>query len=198
MNEALPCAAIADACLRTGAPLRWVDGLLPISSPAMLAGPALPVRHYGSVDVFFDAMLEARPGDVLVIDNERRRDEGCIGDLTVLAAMDQKIAGAVIWGLHRDTAELRRLGFPVFSLGVCPVGPRRLDPRSAGDPVLLGSETVTRDDFIFADDDGVMLVHRRWLNRVAEAAAEIVRSEREQARLARSGVSLHEQFQWDE
>jgi 4-hydroxy-4-methyl-2-oxoglutarate aldolase len=36
----------------------------------------------------------------------------------------------VIWGLHRDTADIRAIGLPVFSLGAIPTGPLRLDPRA--------------------------------------------------------------------
>ncbi len=53
---------------------------------SQIAGRALPVKHYGSVDIFLEAMGTAQPGDILVIDNERRMDEGCIGDLTALEA----------------------------------------------------------------------------------------------------------------
>jgi hypothetical protein len=34
-----------------------------------IAGRVLPVRHYGSVDVFLEAFSRAGAGDVLVIDN---------------------------------------------------------------------------------------------------------------------------------
>ena len=59
-------------------------------------------------------------GRVLVIDNDGRLDEGCIGDLVALECASAGIAGIVIWGLHRDSAELRRMGLPVFSLGRAP------------------------------------------------------------------------------
>jgi regulator of RNase E activity RraA len=44
-----------------------------------IAGRVLPVRHYGSVDIFLEAMGTAQRGDILVIDNQGRMDEGCIG-----------------------------------------------------------------------------------------------------------------------
>jgi len=78
---------IADAALRLKIPLRISPpGIRPVIDNQRLAGPALPARHFGSVDVFLEAMQGAQPGEVLVIDNGGRLDEGCIGDLTALEA----------------------------------------------------------------------------------------------------------------
>jgi regulator of RNase E activity RraA len=75
---------IADACLRLKIPPRLAPaGIHPLIMQSHVAGRALPVRHYGSVDIFIEVMGTAQPGDILVIDNERRMDEGCIGDLIV-------------------------------------------------------------------------------------------------------------------
>ena len=78
---------IADAALGLHIPFRISPpGIRPIIPDQRLAGPALPVRHFGSVDVFLEAMQGAQPGDVLIVDNSGRKDEGCIGDLTALEA----------------------------------------------------------------------------------------------------------------
>ena len=98
---------------------------------ASVAGPACPARHAGSTDVFLEAIAAARSGDVLVIDNTGRMDEGCIGDLVAGEAFVAGLAGIVVWGAHRDSAAIQAIGIPVWSLGTCPNGPLELRTRSA-------------------------------------------------------------------
>ena len=43
----------------------------------------------------------------------------------VLEAAAAGLAGVVIWGLHRDTVDIRAIGLPVFSMGAIPTGPLR-------------------------------------------------------------------------
>src|SRR4051794_24121138 len=78
---------ITDAGLRKKIAVRVAPFGIQAVVPGMrVAGRALPVRHFGSVDVFLEVMESAETGDVMVIDNGGRNDEGCIGDLTVLEA----------------------------------------------------------------------------------------------------------------
>jgi regulator of RNase E activity RraA len=158
------------------------------------------VRHAGSVDIFLEALEQANPGDVLVIDNDGRLDEACVGDLMVLETQGAGLAGIVIWGLHRDTAEIREIGLPVFSLGSMPTGPLRNDPRAtdALDAAAIGPWTITRDDMVFADDDGVLFIPAADVERVVSAAEAIRDTEVAQAERMRGGESLHSQLKFPE
>ena len=194
--DTLATAPVADASLRLGLPVRAVPASLrPLLPGRRFSGPARPVTHLGSVDVFLEVIDDAPPGSVLVVDNGGRTDEACVGDLIAHEAHSAGFAGIVIWGLHRDTAQLREIALPVVSLGATPVGPRRVPPAGrAMRSAFLDGVAVTEDDLVIGDDDGVVFLAPDRRDEVLELAAQIQRVEGAQAERMRAGASLREQL----
>ena len=199
--EGLTTPHVADACLRSGVDVRCAPSdLRALGRSDRVAGGVRPVRHYGSVDIFLEALEHASPGEVMVIDNAGRRDEACVGDLIVLETKLAGLAGMVIWGLHRDTPELLEIGLPVFSLGGCPTGPLRLDPRDDGALVSarVGAWTVGTEDVAMGDANGVLFLPAARAEEIAALARSIRDTERVQAEKMRRGTSLRAQLRFSD
>lgn len=187
---------VADAMVRLGIAVRQAPtDVRPLWDDTHIVGRARPARHVGSVDVFLEAIERGEPGDVLVVDNGGRDDEACVGDLITLEIQRAGLGGIAIWGLHRDSRELRNIRLPVFSQGTVPAGPQRLDPRQADalTAARFGDHTVTGDDFVLGDDDGVLFLPLDRAADIAELAATIRDTERRQAIRMSLGTSLREQ-----
>jgi regulator of RNase E activity RraA len=197
----LTTAHLADACLRAQVPVRCAPAAVrPVVPGGRVAGRVCPARHVGSVDVFLEALEHAAPGDVLVVDNDGRTDEACVGDLAVLEVRQAGLAGVVIWGLHRDTEDILAIGLPVFSTGSLPTGPQRCDqrPDNALTEARVGEWTVGPADMVFGDADGVLFVPADRVEDILARAEAIRDTERRQAELIRSGTALRDQVRFAE
>lgn len=196
MMTLTPTAAIADASLRLGLPvLQGPARLVPLLPGLVFAGTAQPVTHLGSVDVILEAIDDAPEGAVLVVDNGGREDEACVGDLLVQEASSAGLSGVVIWGRHRDTAQLRDIGLPVHSLGAYSFGPRRVPPAGrAMRSAMLDGVTVAEGDWVFGDDDGILVAGPARIAELLESAAAIVATETAQADRTRAGEPLRSQL----
>jgi len=199
--QALTTPHLADACLRAATTVRCAPSAVKgVTSSMRCHGTVRPVRHAGSVDAFLETLANASIGDVLVVDNEGRLDEACVGDLIALETKHAGLSGIVIWGLHRDTPELLDIGLPLFSAGSLPAGPLRARPRhpEALMNAQIGEWRVSDDDVVVADANGVLFLPKQRLGDVIEIAEQVRDTERRQAESMTKGRSLRDQTSFDE
>jgi 4-hydroxy-4-methyl-2-oxoglutarate aldolase len=155
--------------------------LRPLDPGWRLAGPVFTVELKPGNNIWLHrALYAAAPGDVLVASTGGAYDFGYWGDILTHAAMEQGLAGLVIDGSVRDSADLLKLGFPVFARGVCVLGTGK--DASAGGldrSIAIGPVVVRPGDLLVGDADGVVVLAREKAAEVAERAEQRERKEAE-------------------
>jgi regulator of RNase E activity RraA len=152
-------------------------------SPTKFAGPAVTVllkkeehkEGAAASQGMLDAIDSSAAGSVyvMVLDGESAADYAGIGGLMATAMKYRGFAGAVIDASVRDTPQIRRLQFPVFSRGVAPsttINHYRV--AGVNVPVTCAGVRVNPGDIVTADEDGVAVVPR-------DKAAEVLKKSQE-------------------
>jgi regulator of RNase E activity RraA len=127
-----------------------------------------------ALDGMLSAIDQGAPNSVYVMVVEDGADIAGMGGLMGTAMLARNFAGAVIDGGVRDTAYLKKIGFPVFALGNVPstsVGHYRF--AGANVPVTCDGVLVNPGDIVVADSDGVAVVPRAKAAEVLATAQDM-------------------------
>jgi len=180
-------ATVHEASGRKGA----VDcAIKPIKAGVRLCGPAFTVQcHPGDNLMLHKAIERAQPGDVLVASVGRYYEAGYWGGLMATSAVAKKIGGLAIDGSIRDSAEIIKMGFPIFCRGFCILGTTKTVLGLINHPILFGGILVHPGDLILGDDDGMVVVGRRECEEVLEKSIKRVEAEKVKSEKLKAGVS---------
>ncbi len=175
--KSVEVASVADATeLLYGKKSHMFHDMRPLHE-TKFAGPAVTVlmkreeNHDGSkaLQGMLDTIDQAGPGSVYVMVLQDGLDYAGVGGLMSTAMKYRGLAGAVVDGGIRDTPQVTKIQFPVFSRGVVPsttVNHFRFAGKNI--PVNCAGVQVNAGDIIVADMDGVAVVP-------AEKAAEVLK-----------------------
>lgn len=164
---------ISDAMHRQGD----LKGILPLWSGLKFAGPALTVRTYpGDWAKPVEAIDMAEEGQVIVID-AGGAGPAVWGELATHGALQRKIEGCVIDGACRDTAEIKKLKFPLFSKLVSPTAGEPKGFGEIGVTVSVGGVKISSGDWIVGDDDGVISIPADRVVEIANRAMSVLEQE---------------------
>jgi 4-hydroxy-4-methyl-2-oxoglutarate aldolase len=180
-------ATVHEASGRKGA----VDcAIKPISRGVRLCGPAFTVQcHPGDNLMLHKAIERAQPGDILVASVGGYYEAGYWGGLMATSAVAKKIGGLAIDGSIRDSAEIIKMGFPIFCRGFCIRGTTKTVLGLINHPILFGGVLVHPGDLILGDDDGMVVVGRMECEAVLEASTKRIDAEKTKAEKLRAGIS---------
>ena len=152
--------------------------LRPMHNEGKLAGPAFTVRTAPGDNLLVHKALDmASPGDVIVVDAGGLTGNAIIGELMATYAKQRGLAGIVIWGAIRDSAEIGAANFPVYAVGVTHRGPYRNGPGEINVPVIMGGMTVHPGDIVIGDADGLVAIRQEEAERVLTSAKAILAKE---------------------
>ena len=134
-----------------------------VAGPLRVVGFAFTVRFApvdtakpGTVGDYLDDIPQ---GSVAVLDNTGRSDCTVWGGIMSRIAAKRGIAGTVINGVCRDTAEADAADYPLYAVGrFMRTGKDRVQVDAVGEPVILGGVRVTLGDLIVGDKDGIVVV----------------------------------------
>ena len=151
-------------------------------SPAKFAGPAVTVQlkkeehkeGAAASQGMLDAIDAAPAGSVYVMVLENGGDYAGIGGLMATAMKYRGLAGAIIDGSVRDTPQIRKLQFPVFSRGVVPSTTiNHFRVTGVNVPVTCAGVRVNPGDIVTADEDGVAVVPKAKAAEVLKKAQDL-------------------------
>ena len=180
-------ATVHEAYGRKGA----VDSAIkPMRSGVRVCGPAFTVQcHPGDNLMLHKALERAQPGDVLVTTVEGYYEAGYWGALMATSAVARGLGGLAIDGCVRDSAEIIKMGFPIFCRGFCIKGTTKTVLGWINHPILFGGILVHPGDLILGDDDGMVVVRREECGTVLENSIQRIEAEKKKEQKLKSGTS---------
>lgn len=148
---------------------RVMQGVTNRCPGAAIAGAAVTSLNRTGDNLMIHAAVEiCKPGDVLVVAVTTPGDYGMFGELLATLCAARGIQGVILDSGLRDSASVRKMGFPVWSRTVTVSGTTKLHPGSVNVPVVCGNVVVNPGDAVVADDDGVVVVDRESVPEVVE------------------------------
>ena len=194
----LDTACVCDAEKSLQLQLRVIDpAIRPIRRGLKLVGPAHTVQCKDDFLTVIKALIEAEPGEVIVIDSQGSQ-RALTGELFPTEAIRKGLAGIVNDGPCRDTAAVRALSLPYYARSVdCRPGTTQ-HLFATQIPVNCGGVTVHPGDILFGDDDGILVATAEQWAQLLPVAEAIQRQEEQLLARMAAGTSLESMLNFHE
>ena len=135
------------------------SSIKPLKEEYRISGRAFTVQMpIGDNLTVLQAIREAQPGDVLVIDAKGDTYRAIAGDFIVGLAKTLGIQGIVVDGVIRDIIGIKQLDFPVFCKGTTVAASGKAGWGQINVSISCGGTSISPGDMIVGDADGVVVI----------------------------------------
>jgi regulator of RNase E activity RraA len=159
--------------------------IVPLDVGMVAAGPVFTVRGAPDASVSphetllrWTGLLSRAPRGHVVMVQGHDAERALMGELSAETLQSRGVHGYVVDGGCRDTAFIRRIGFPVFCDKATPrdiVG--AWVPVAFDEPISYGQVMVRPGDWVLADCDGIVVIPAPMAAEVIEAATTAMAKE---------------------
>lgn len=112
-------------------------------------------------NVLVEQALESIPeGSVLVVDGGGSARCALLGDRLGAIAQTRKLAGIIVNGCVRDSADLAQIDVGILAIGTNPIRSKKEGKGDRDVTLQFGEVDWTPGHFVYADEDGVLIASR--------------------------------------
>jgi 4-hydroxy-4-methyl-2-oxoglutarate aldolase len=173
-----------------------------IAPGTRLAGPVWTVS--GHIDrtrtrdetlLAWCTMLSKAPSGHVIVCQPNNHEIALMGELSAQTLEARGVLGYVVDGGSRDTELVLAQGFPVFCSFLTPADVvERWIPDSYGEPITIGTVTISAGDYLLGDRDGVVVIPQSIAEEVVTRTEAVVATESDMRRALLAGMDPVEAY----
>ena len=176
--------------------------IVPLDRGMVCAGPVFTVRGMPDATVSahdsllkWTELLAVAPRGHVVMTQGHDSERALMGELSAETLQSRGVRGYIVDGGCRDTAFIRKIGFPVFCDKATPrdiVG--AWVPVAYDEPISFGQVVVRPGDYVLADCDGIVVIPKAIAAEVIDAALVSIETEDKVRAAILSGVDPRQAY----
>ena len=176
--------------------------IVPLDRAMVAAGPVFTVRGRPDASVSahesllrWTELLSRAPRGHVVMVQGNDGERALMGELSAETLQFRGVRGYIVDGGCRDTAFIRRIGFPVFCDKATPRDiVAAWVPVAYDEPISFGQVVVRAGDHVLADCDGIVVIPGAIAAEVVAAAEHAMRTEDKVRAAILSGVDPRQAY----